>query len=323
MRVGAADYSCFIAVLAYSAASLLPPFAEAVAPPAACTTPEVRQVNEVGNTAKEGDPALDRPESSEQARDVVAGPIVWGIAGLRGYGFGQQTAPNGLEFNPLFTLDLDLNLWLWRVERLYAFTDTRFWAQRASPGVTNSSQGIFDFSKREFDLDLGVAWNYFGMLEARGFAYSFNNLNRGSSDVRPTGYNDGVGFENRLYVGGTYADLGQPGFDVARANFLGVGYYPTKDLVDADGNVFKPGPFARAYLTLDLFDGGGCYLYLDSQLIGTRSFGAKLVDLDAGAAVRPFRRVPALEFRFGSEDTYDLQLREIETSLYLGVRFVF
>jgi hypothetical protein len=61
---------------------------------------------------------------------------------------------------------------------LYLFSDGRFWGQKASPGVTNASQGVFDFSKRELDPDGGLAWNYLGPWQARAFAYSFNNLNR-------------------------------------------------------------------------------------------------------------------------------------------------
>jgi hypothetical protein len=36
-------------------------------------------------------------------------PVVWGLVGVRGYAFGQQVAPNGLEYNPLFTLDANFN----------------------------------------------------------------------------------------------------------------------------------------------------------------------------------------------------------------------
>jgi hypothetical protein len=130
---------------------------------------------------------------------------------------------------------------LWREQHLYLFGDTRFWGQKAAPGITNSRQGSFDFSKREFDLDLGLAWNYHGTLEARAFAYSFNNLNRGLSTAQPSGFNDGVGLEQRWYVGGTYSKLGLEGFDVARATFLSVGYYPAKDMVDADGTLLNQG----------------------------------------------------------------------------------
>src|SRR5208283_5132847 len=121
------------------------------------------------------------------------GPTVWGIAGIRGFPAAEQVAPNGLEFTPLFTLDLDFNLWLWRSQGVYLFTDSRFWAQKAAPGITNASQGAFDFSKREFDLTIGTAWNYCSSWEARVFAYSFNNINRGNSQVSPSGFDDGVG----------------------------------------------------------------------------------------------------------------------------------
>jgi hypothetical protein len=248
-------------------------------------------------------------------------PLVWGLTGLRGYVYGDQTAPNGVEFKPLFSLDLNLNIWLWREQRLYAFTDDRFWGQRAAPGITNAAQGAFDFSKREFDLSTGLAWNYLDHLEARAFAYSFNNLNRGTSEVRPSGYNDGVGVENRWYVGGTYDELGQPGFDVARASFLSVGYYPTKDMVDADGNLFKPGLFARAYLVQDLRE--CCYLYLDSQLIGEKSFTPKLLNLDGGIAVRPFSLPSHFEVRLGADGHYDLQFHEWEANVYGSVGLFF
>jgi len=248
--------------------------------------------------------------------------VVWGVTGLRGYVFGQQVAPNGLEFKPLFSLDLNLNFWLWPEQRLYTFTDTRFWGQKAAPGITNPSQGVFDFSKREFDLDLGLAWNYYGNLEARAFAYSFNNLNRGTSAVRPSGYNDGVGLEQRWYVGGTYPDLGLEGFDVARATFLSVGYYPTKDMVDGDGNLFKPVPFARAYFTWDLC-AERWYLFVDAQAIATRSFVPKILCADAGTALRLFLRARHVEFRIGSENKYDPQAHELETNVYGAVRFVF
>src|SRR5262245_54161499 len=250
------------------------------------------------------------------------GPLVWGLMGLRGYAFGDTVAPNGLEFKPLFSLDLNLNAWLWREHGVYVFSDTRFWGQKAARGITNPAQGVFDFSKREFDLDLGAAWNYYGPLEARAFAYSFNNLNRGISEVRPSGYNDGVGLENRWYVGGSYRELGRPGFDVARANFLSLGFYPTKDMTDPDGNLFKPGPFARAYLTWEPL-GDRWYLYADAQLIATRSFVLKQLNVDAGLAVRPFRRACRFEFRLGSENRCDVQLRELETGLYGAVRLIF
>jgi hypothetical protein len=250
------------------------------------------------------------------------GPLVWGVTGVRGYILGSRTAPNGVNYQALFSLDLDFNLWLCRRLGVYMFNDSRFWGQRAAPGITNPSQGVFDFSKRELDETIGLAWNYYGNFELRGFAYSFNNLNRGSSAAQPTGFKDGAGLENRWYVGGSYPNLGRPGFDVARATFLSVGYYPTKELVDMDGNGFKPGPFARAYLTLDLF-GPRSYLYSDIQLVGERDLRARILSIDVGVAVRPFSRVPYLEFRLGSEDVYDFHLHECAQTLYGAVRFIY
>lgn len=186
----------------------------------------------------------------------------------------------------------------------------------------NPSQGSFDFSKREFDFDLGAAWNYAGSWEARVFAYSFNNLNRGSSQTSPSGFNDGVGLENRFYLGETYAHLGSADFDQARATFLSVGYYPTKTMEDATGNQFKPGPFARAYLTWDLW-GEKVYLYSDIQFIAARTFTPTLLNLDAGVAARPFGAVPRLEFRVGTQDILNLRGGDLETGVYLAIRYVF
>jgi hypothetical protein len=247
---------------------------------------------------------------------------IWGLAGLRGYALGQEIAPNGQEYNQLFSLDWNFNLMLWSDQGLYAFAETRFWGQKAAPGVTNVHQGIFDFSKREFDFNLGAAWNYCDNFEARVFAYSLNNLNRGTSVVRPTGYNDGFGLENRYYLGCNYSDLGTDAFDTARASFLSVGYFPTKDMVDGNGQPFKPGPFVRAYVTVDLWT-DWLYAYLDTQFIGRRSFTPELLYADAGLALRPFAAVPRLEFRLGSENNYDVRIHELETSLYAAVRFIY
>jgi hypothetical protein len=267
----------------------------------------------------EGPPG-DTTGTREWAWDSA--PPVWGMLGGRGYALGDHVASNGEEFKPIFSIDLDLNVWLWQREGLYVFGDGRFWGQKAAPGITNPSQGAFDFSKREFDFDLGVAWNYYGSWEARAFGYSFNNLNRGTSQVEPTGFNDGVGLENRYYLGPTYAAVGTREFDEARASFVSLGYYPTKDMVDGEGVQFKPGPFARAYLTCGLY-GDVAYLYADGQLTAERSLVPKLLSLDAGVAVRPLARVPRLEFRLGTEDVFDLVNREAETGLYGGLRYVY
>jgi hypothetical protein len=247
---------------------------------------------------------------------------VWGLAGLRGFASGEQVAPNGLEYTPIFSMEMHLNCWLWSQHGVYFFADSTFWAQKAAPGITNSSQGPFDFSKREFDLDAGAAWNYSGRWEARVFAYSFNNLNRGDSQSAPQGFNDGIALENRYYLDKTYDALGAPDFDLARATFVSVGYYPTKDMVDGGGNLFKPGAFCRAYLTYDLW-GERCYLYADTTLIAQRPFTPKLLDLDAGVAFRPFGRANRWEFRIGTAEMFDLRSNDLETSVYGSIRLIF
>jgi hypothetical protein len=279
------------------------------APPGAAATPVP------GGSATAGQGAA--PPAGEDP--APKGALVWGVAGLRGFVLGDQIAPNGQEFKQLFSLDLNFNCWLWPEEGLYLFSDTSFWGQKPGTGITNPKQGVFDFSKREMDLDLGFAWNYRGPWEARVFAYSFNNLNRGQSLTKPSGYADGVGLENRYYIGAEYERLGTDTYDVTRANFLSAGFFPTKDMTDGSGQSFEPGPFARAYLTWDLL-GERCYLFADSEFICTRSFTPKLLQYDAGVAARPFARAPRWEFRFGVEGLYDLQWRELEIGLYGAIR---
>jgi hypothetical protein len=86
----------------------------------------------------------------------------------------------------------------------------------------------------------GLAWNPAGRWEARAFAYSLNNLNRGTSVTAPAGYADGLGLEARYYLSAAYEALGTAAFYVARAPFVGLGYYPTKDLVDNRGSRSSP-----------------------------------------------------------------------------------
>jgi hypothetical protein len=271
-------------------------------------------------TAQEGPSAAAVPAAVELVPPRIV--PVWGDAELRGYVLGDQVAPNGQEFSALFRLDLDFNVMLWRSQGLYLFLDTQFWGQRAAPGITNPNQGVFDFSKREFDFTSGLAWNYAGPWEARLFAYSDNNLNRGDSATKPIGYADGVGLENRYYLSAVYADLGTEAFDVSRATFVSLGYYPTKNLVDSEGRDFKPGPFARANLTLDLL-GETCYLFADLQFIATRSFTPRVLNLDAGVAFRPWSCPPRIEFRIGTSEILDLPDRNLESTVYGAIRILY
>ena len=247
---------------------------------------------------------------------------VWGDLGIRLFPYGDHVGSNGEEFNQLFSLDMDFNIWVWQPWDWYLFSDMRFWGQKAARGITNANQGSFDFSKREFDFSAGAAWNYYGSLEARTFAYSFNNLNRGNSPTAPSGFNDGFGLENRYYIGSEYSKLGTPDYDVARSSFVSLGYYPSKSMVDGLGKQFRPGAFARLYLTWEIF-GPRCYLFTDDQFILDRAGSPTLFTTDSGMAVRPFVRVPRLEFRVGTEDTIELLGSDSETSVYVSVYYIF
>ena len=254
--------------------------------------------------------------------EVLPWQTAWGLTGLRVIAQGPKIAPNGEEYHPSFSLDLNVNFWIWRSQRIYLFGDLRFWGERPENGVTNGRDGGLGFSKRQFDLSGGPAWNYAGAWEARVFGYSMNNLNRGENPVTPGGVNDGFGVENRYYLSPEYAKLGQTGFDVARATFLGVGYYPTKDMVGNDGQTFKPGLMLRAYLTYDLWN-WPVYAFGDATLISERALQPKLLLFDVGLAARPFRSWQQWEFRLGVENTADFQTGSVLNLWYGSLRFIF
>ena len=270
-------------------------------------------------------PAEETPDSpSEDLPPAEASPwqAPWGLAALRVIPAGLKEAPNGQQYHPNFSMDLDFNWWIWRGERLYAFADARFWGERSEYGVTNGRDGFFGTSKRQFDLSGGAAWNYAGPWEARAFGYSESNLNRGSNLLTPYGLQDGFGVENRYYLSPEYAKLGQPEFDVARATFLSVGYYPSKNMIGNDGASFKPGLQLRAYLTHDLGD-WPCYAFGDASFIGERSLQPKLLIFDVGVAARPFSCCRQLEFRFGAENTADLEVGDVRNLWYASFRYIF
>jgi hypothetical protein len=247
---------------------------------------------------------------------------VWGLVGLRGIPAGPKIAPDGNEYHPNFSIDLDFNFWVWREQGIYLFSDARFWGERSENGVTNGNDGFWGTSKREFDISGGAAWNYAGFWEFRASGYSLNNLNRGKSQVTPNGFADGALVENRYYLSQEYAGLGQTGYDVARADFVSLGYYPTKEMVGNDGQVFRPGLFLRAYLTYDLWE-TKCYAFADTTFIAEESFRARLLVFDLGLALRPFSACPQCEFRGGAESTADLQARDEFSLWYLSIRYIF
>jgi hypothetical protein len=267
----------------------------------------------------------DIPFLSEQT-DTVAPPpappaeqhTVWGVAGVHVYYSGDKMAPNGRTFEPLFTGDLNFNIWLWSAHRVYLDAELCFWTERPGGGNTHSD---LDFSKRQFDTTISLAWNYYGPLEVRGLAYAQSNLNRGISLTDPFGYTDGGGIENRYYLRDVYRDLGTDAYDILRSDFVSVGYLPTKALIGANGKWFNPGFFARTYLTLDLID--RTYAYLDAGLWCQNGFQARLLTADLGLAVRPFERIPTAEFRVGADLTGDVEVSNLRTLGYVAFKFVF
>jgi hypothetical protein len=239
--------------------------------------------------------------------------MIWGIAEIDGY-LGQRMAPNGLLYHPDYGVTLDFNIWVWSAMGLYVYDESLFWM-----GTTHE----LNFTKRELDLNVGVAWNYYGRLEARVYGYSDNNLNRGISQAQSAGYDDGFGLENRFYLNPIYDALGTSEYDQAKATFVSLGYLPTKTLTGADGLQFYPVLYARAYLTCDVVK-DSCYVYADATLITERQpFNAKLLNTDIGAALRPLPHVPRLEFRAGCLDVWDLQVGNARPVGYMSIRYVF
>jgi hypothetical protein len=236
------------------------------------------------------------------------GKTVWGEVGLSGIFSGARMAPNGVAYDPLFAIDTCFNVGLNTDRTLYLFSEDTFWAQEATSGVTNSRQGSLDFSKREYDLSLGLGWRYWPHSEVRAFGYSFNNLNRGDSATAPSGYKDGVGIENRFHFG--------EGDD-----FVGVGYYLTKDMVDQEGLSFKPGLFFKAMLHAPLVPGLAT-VCLEPELICRDNILPKLLDVDAEIEFTPFKRKDIL-LDLGLDTAYDLGKEISRTILYfrVGTRF--
>jgi hypothetical protein len=282
-------------------------------------------VVDVGDTPASQVAAPDIPASTYgavEAPQTTPWQTAWGLAGLRVFAAGPKVAPNGEEYHPSFSLDMDFNFWLWRTQRIYLFGDLRFWCEKPENGVTNGRDGGLGFSKRQFDLQGGPAWNYAGPWEARIFGYTLTNLNRGLDLVTPFGVNDGFGVENRYYLSQEYTKLGQTGFDMARATYLSVGWYPTKEMVGNDGVLFNPGLLLRAYLTYDLGD-WPVYAYGDATFISERSLRPKLLLFDLGFAIRPLRCWQQWECRLGVESTADFEVHDVLSLWYASVRFVF
>lgn len=248
----------------------------------------------------------------------AAWPQAWGVIGLPVYATGTRMAPNGVPFTPIFGVTSELNLGLLSDRELYLFWDGAFWAQHSGAGITNANQGGFDFSKREMDSELGLAWNYFDALEIRASGYALNNLNRGVSLSQAAGGKQGIKLENRYYFPSPNP------YDVGRSSFISLGYIPTENLVGGNGASFRPGAFARAYLARDLpIPWFHSYLYADMQAISEQTSELRLFETDVGWAVRPFSRWQNLELRVGDNLTADVDANATRNVVYGAVRLEF
>lgn len=294
--------------------------------PLSAQEPTLPRATPAGSPDGQGCPVPGTGASTpEEVGPVEAFPwqTAWGLVGLRAIPAGPKTAPNGELYHPNFSIDFNFNCWIWRGQGLYLFADMRLWGERGEYGVTNGRDGWMGTSKREFDLSGGAAWNYAGAWEARAFGFTLNNLNRGYNLLTPAGFHDGFGLENRYYLSPEYAKLGQTGFDVARATFLSIGYYPSKDMVGNNGQSFRPGLLLRAYLTHDLGD-WPCYVFGDGTYTGDhRSFHPRLFVFDVGLAARPFSACHQCEFRLGAENTADFQAHNVQNLWYVSFRYIF
>jgi hypothetical protein len=66
------------------------------------------------------------------------------------------------------------------------------------------------------------------------------------------------------------------------------------------------------------------YGYADGEGMSDGDLSLRMLYLDAGLAARPFRCLPALEFRLGAADTYDLRVQHNNRVLgYGAVRLLF
>ncbi len=287
--------------------------AEALGEPPELIKPQPRITEELP------DPVVGDPlEESYKGIDSVApnrfgsapNQRTWGIAGGRFIFSGDKMAPNGVPYHPLFSLDLNFNFALTHDRRLYGFFDARFWAQSNQDHV---AQHFADFSKRQFDLAPGLAWNFYDRFEARVFAYSFNNLNRGFDLNNPFGYQDGVAVEARYYFAGT-------DFDRGIFNFFSLGYYLSKSMIGNDGKEWEPGAFLRWSYNIPLWE-QRLYAYTMGEFIAEKPFQAKWLWLDTGLSCRPIAHFPMLDIRLGNETNVDIDNGKTLTMWYIGGRF--
>ena len=245
-----------------------------------------------------------------------AWPEIWGDLGVRGFVPSERVAPNGLVFDPVFESDAHVNLGLLPQKKLYLFVDGDFWAQRAATGVTNSKSGNFDFSKREYDFDAGLAWTPINHVELRGAFFSSNNLNRGVSETMADTHQDGALFSARYYFSNANV------YDTGRLSFVGLGFYPGNNLIGGGGDEFAATLFAQLHMVYEL-PALRSYFYGDIKVTAEEALQPRLFNVDVGLAARPFPSFPNFELRLGNEIDADIKDHTTRDLFYGGVRAYF
>ena len=192
----------------------------------------------------------------------------WGDVGMGAYpGQSYKVAPNGLTYKPMFRIVADINV---GNPNTYVFAKSAYYAEKPQPGVTtNKSQGQFDFTKRQYDFDLGLAHTILPQTELRFWAYSQSNINRGNDLNEPYGFKDGAVVAARHYLANT----------LWQGQWEG-GYYLTKELADNDGNAYQPGLFGEATLSGPV--GFGIQGFVGGRVIFEKRAGIQQVDTRLG-----------------------------------------
>ncbi len=234
---------------------------------------------------------------------------VWGDASIGIYPVESRiVAPNGLVYNPLAYIGVKLNI---GNDNIYIFDENVLLLERPTPGVTtNTNQGSFDFTKREMDFKIGLAAKPFDSkhFEFRLWGISLNNLNRGNSQNKPSGFKDGFAAETRYYFSGKKL-----------WGHLTGGYYFTKTLVAPNGEPFKPGIFVGGNLNYNLLEvPQKLYAFIDITVINL--FGR----FEGGLACRPLKNLPDTEMRLSGSRYLNLKEKSpSETTVLFEIRHYF
>ena len=211
-------------------------------------------------------------------------------------------APNGLVYDPLMRLTIALDI---GDEDYYFFTENSFYTEKPTPGVTtNSNQKNLDFTKREYDLVLGAAARPFSLkeVEFRLWTVSLANLNRGNDANKPSGFKDGVAAEARYYFKGERL-----------RGFLKAGYFFSKELVEPDGEPYKPGVFAGTEASYGLSEKPmALYAFVNAYFINANC------RVEGGLAWRPFDLwSPTTELRASYGQYFNFKEKNYSQSVFL------